>query len=47
LQAAAAKTFAGIAPELPTETRLYVPKVLATLAEREGIEPEKLDAPKP
>lgn len=47
LQAAEEKTFAGIAPALSTETRLYVPKVLATLAEREGVEPEKLAAPKP
>ncbi|MCX6938068.1 MAG: lytic transglycosylase domain-containing protein [Verrucomicrobia bacterium] len=46
LQAAEEKTFAGIAPALSTETRLYVPKVLATLAEREGVEPEKLAAPK-
>ncbi|MBC8041040.1 MAG: lytic transglycosylase domain-containing protein [Opitutaceae bacterium] len=40
-----AKTFAEIADALPTETRLYVPKVLATLAVREGIDPAKLAAP--
>jgi membrane-bound lytic murein transglycosylase D len=32
-----AKTFAEIASALPVETRLYVPKVLATLQVREGV----------
>ena len=32
-----ASTFAEIADVLPSETRLYVPKVLATLAVREGV----------
>ncbi|MET0261751.1 MAG: lytic transglycosylase domain-containing protein, partial [Rariglobus sp.] len=45
LKAQDAKTFAGIADALPTETRLYVPKVLATLAVREGIAPASLAAP--
>ncbi|MFA6962147.1 MAG: lytic transglycosylase domain-containing protein [Opitutaceae bacterium] len=40
------KTFAGIADALPTETRLYVPKVLATLAVREGVAPADLPAPR-
>ncbi len=47
LKAEDAKTFAEIADALPTETRLYVPKVLATLAVREGIDPAKLAAPSP
>jgi membrane-bound lytic murein transglycosylase D len=38
LKKQAATTFAEIADSLPTETRLYVPKVLATLKVREGIE---------
>lgn len=45
LKAEDAKTFAEIADALPTETRLYVPKVLATLAVREGVDPAKLAAP--
>ena len=40
-----ATTFAEIADGLPTETRLYVPKVLATLMVREGIAPGALAAP--
>lgn len=32
-----ARTFAEIADHLPAETRLYVPKVLATIAVREGV----------
>ncbi|CAM2878399.1 lytic transglycosylase domain-containing protein [Rariglobus hedericola] len=45
LKAEDAKTFAEIADALPTETRLYVPKVLATLAIREGLDPARLAAP--
>ncbi len=37
-----AKTYAEIAASLPTETRMYVPKVLATLAVRAGVTPDKL-----
>jgi 2',3'-cyclic-nucleotide 2'-phosphodiesterase (5'-nucleotidase family) len=37
-----AKTFAEIASSLPAETRMYVPKVLATLAVRAGVTPDKL-----
>lgn len=44
LLASDATTFAEIAHSLPTETRLYVPRVLATLAVREGIEPDRLAA---
>ena len=46
LKAKNATTFAEIADDLPTETRLYVPKVLATLAVREGLDPATLPAPK-
>ena len=37
-----AKTFAEIASSLPAETRMYVPKVLATLAVRSGVTPDRL-----
>lgn len=46
LQARDARTFSEIADQLPLETRLYVPKVLATLAVREGISPAALPAPR-
>lgn len=46
LKARNAKTFAEIAPALSVETRLYVPKVLATIKHRTGTEPEALGAPK-
>lgn len=45
LEKAHATTYAEIAGTLPAETRLYVPKVLATLAVREGVEPGGLPAP--
>lgn len=41
-----AKDFAGIADHLPAETRLYVPKVLATVKARSGVEPTALPAPR-
>ena len=41
-----ATTFAQIADVLPSETRLYVPKVLATLAVRESFDPTTLAAPR-
>ena len=44
LAARKAKTFAEIAPTLSVETRLYVPKVFATVALRTGIAPEKIGA---
>jgi membrane-bound lytic murein transglycosylase D len=47
LAAKRGKTFADIAADLPAETRLYVPKVLATLALREGVAPGALPAPAP
>ena len=42
LAAKKAKTFAEISPSLPVETRLYVPKIYATIALRTGVSPEKL-----
>jgi hypothetical protein len=42
LEACDATTFAEIADALPPETRLYVPRVLATLTVREGIAPSAL-----
>jgi membrane-bound lytic murein transglycosylase D len=42
LAARHATTFAGIADSLPGETRLYVPKVLALVKLREGVD---LDGP--
>jgi len=38
-------SFSAIAPHLPAETRMYVPKVLATVYHREGVEPEDLPPP--
>ncbi len=40
-----ATTFSAIARYLPSETRMYVPKVLATVYHREGVEPEDLPPP--
>jgi membrane-bound lytic murein transglycosylase D len=45
LEAQGARDFAGIAGQLPPETRLYVPKVLATIRVREGMEPGALAVP--
>ncbi len=41
-----ATDFAGIAEHLPAETRLYVPKVLATVRVRAGVAPAELMAPR-
>jgi membrane-bound lytic murein transglycosylase D len=41
-----AKTFAEIAGELPAETRMYVPKVLATIEVRAGVRPGALAIPR-
>jgi membrane-bound lytic murein transglycosylase D len=46
LAARKATTFAEIVPALSVETRLYVPKVCATVALRTGVAPEKLSAPR-
>jgi len=40
-----AKSYARIAPHLPAETQMYVPKVEATILHREGVELEKLKPP--
>ncbi len=40
-----ATTFSEISPALPAETRLYVPKVLATIALRTGVSPDRLAGP--
>lgn len=45
LAADKAASFQEIAGRLPLETRLYVPKVLATVAARESLDPEHLPAP--
>lgn len=39
------RTFSDVAPYLPAETQMYVPKVLATIYHREGIEPENIPSP--
>ena len=39
------KTFEAIEDSLPIETQMYVPKVLATISLREGIDPVNLPAP--
>jgi membrane-bound lytic murein transglycosylase D len=41
-----AQTFDQIVPHLPLQTQMYVPKVLATVAIREKIDPAQLPAPK-
>ena len=40
-----ATTFSEISPALSAETRLYVPKVLATIALRTGVSPDRLAGP--
>lgn len=39
------RSYEGIVDHLPTETQLYVPKVFATVAVREGIDPLQLPPP--
>ncbi len=41
-----ADSFAEIASALPSETRMYVPKVCATVAVRSGVTPDKLAPPR-
>jgi membrane-bound lytic murein transglycosylase D len=45
LTASRARDFAGVAGSLPAETRMYVPKVLALVETRTGLNPEKIPAP--
>lgn len=42
MKASGAQTFEELSPHLPAETRMYVPKVLATIAARESIDPASL-----
>lgn len=44
LKAAGVTTFEELSPHLPAETRMYVPKVLATIGARESIDPTSLPA---
>ena len=46
LAARSAKTFADISAVLSAETRMYVPKVCATIAVRTGVTPEKIASPR-
>jgi len=46
LTAAKVTTFEAVADTLPTETRMYVPKVLATVAVRESVDPSQLPGPR-
>jgi len=39
------QTFEDIAPALPVETRMYVPRVLEIIRLREGIDPDRLPPP--
>ena len=41
-----ADSFADIAAALPTETRMYVPKVCATIAVRAGVPPDQIPSPR-
>lgn len=41
-----AKTFVDIAEALPVETRMYVPKVFATMTVRENVKPDAVAEPK-
>jgi membrane-bound lytic murein transglycosylase D len=46
LAAQHSRDFFGIAEALPSETRMYVPKVCATIAVRTGLTPEQLERPR-
>lgn len=46
LAANSAKTFADISAALSSETRMYVPKVCATIAVRTGVTPGKIASPR-
>ena len=45
LESRRAHDFAGISGALPSETRMYVPKVCATIAVRTGMTPERIPVP--
>lgn len=46
LASARVKSFVGIAPKLPAETQLYVPRIEATLRKREGVALGRIGAPR-
>lgn len=46
LTARKAQNFSEVSSALPSETRMYVPKVCATIAVRAGVAPEKIPAPR-
>jgi len=46
LAARHASDYAGVASALPSETRMYVPKVCALVAVRTGLTPDRLPAPR-
>ncbi len=46
LEARSTHAFAGISSSLSNETRMYVPKVCATIAVRSGVTPDKLSLPR-
>lgn len=46
LASKSAKTFNEISPALSAETRMYVPKVCATIAVRTGVTPDRLASPR-
>ncbi|HEY8995447.1 MAG TPA: transglycosylase SLT domain-containing protein [Lacunisphaera sp.] len=46
LKKTGARTFAEVADALPAETRMYVPKVLATIEVRAGVPPDALAGPR-
>jgi membrane-bound lytic murein transglycosylase D len=45
LKNSSTKTFEAIEDSLPVETQMYVPKVMATVSLREGVNPRELPAP--
>jgi membrane-bound lytic murein transglycosylase D len=45
LQKRKAHSFDAIAPHLPAETQMYVPKIEATLLRREGLKLSQLHSP--
>lgn len=45
LDARQARTFSEVSAGLPAETRMYVPKVCATIAVRTGVSPDRLPRP--
>ena len=46
LKSRSARNFADISAALPSETRMYVPKVCATIAVRTGVTPQQIPSPR-